>query len=445
MATPRYAIRIATKADWVAASAAGDTNAILGAGEQGYETDTMRRKVGDDSTTYRDLPYDGPVEPWLYTRSRRWMAVDNATNRNVLRSPDIMQIDVNHELLVVDAQINVDLNDTGSWDAATYATPANRAGLDFYIYACTPATDRTPDFVLSANATVPNGYTAPNSRKIGGFHCLSVSVGANGATTNGDVTLWALDEAYASHSITGNTHWLNGYTAGDMLPFSVWDLQHRPAAPPEGMTHDPWSNLWVDIYLASWSGTQMESVRGGTIADGGGTPKFHWYNFAELFTQVRKRLPFLHEFMAFTIGVPQGVNVSGSTDQETTTGHTATDDKRIVSNIGVEDAVGVMWQWGADTGATNDQGSTWEPADTFNTVWAYTLESNPRGNTSSYDHIKSIRRGGHYEAPNRPLFGGFWNDGAACGSRGSTWPNPALTLSLALGARGVAEPYGGRA
>jgi hypothetical protein len=439
MATPRYAIRNDTAANWTSA------NPTLGDGEWGHESDTGRRKIGDGSTTYRDLPYDGPVEPGLYTRSRRWKIVDNTTNRTVLRSPDIMEIDVNHEYLPVDAAVDIDLDDSASWDAATYATPANRAGHDFYIYACTPSTGRTPDFLLSANATVPSGYTTSNSRKVGGFHCLCESVGSNGATTNGDVTLWPLDDVYISHGITGNTHWLNGYVAGDPLPFSVWDLRHRPVSSPEGMRYVPWVDLWVDIYLASWSGSQMQSIDGGTIADGAGSPEFHWYNFAELFTQVGKRLPFRHEFMGFAMGVPQGVNVSGSTDQGTTGGHTATDGKRIVSLTGGEDEAGVMWQWGADAGATNDQGSVWEPADTLNATWAYTSAANPEGDTGTYDHVESIRRGGHYEDPNRPLLGGNWSAASRCGSRAALWYSRALNRYSIIGARGVAEPYGGRA
>ena len=47
----------------------------------------------------------------------------------------------------------------------------NRNGKDVYIYA-TVNTDNTLQFLISLNSTTPNGYTAANSRKIGGFHCL---------------------------------------------------------------------------------------------------------------------------------------------------------------------------------------------------------------------------------------------------------------------------------
>ena len=40
----------------------------------------------------------------------------------------------------------------------------------------------------------------------------------------------------------------------------------------------------------------------------------------------------------------------------------------------------------------------------------------------------------------RPHFGGNWDSGAKCGSRGSYWNFPALVLNSYSGGRGVAEP-----
>jgi hypothetical protein len=128
------------------------------------------------------------------------------------------------------------------------------------------------------------------------------------------------------------------------------------------------------------------------------------------------------EFVSLSIGSPQGVNVAGSADQNTTGGHSATNGQRIVSLIGVEDATGVMWQWGRESGAGGSA--------------AY---------ANAFDGNDNNVAGQHYLAPNRPFFGGNWDDGASCGSRGSFWNNPALNLSSTVGARGVAEPYGGRA
>ena len=88
---------------------------------------------------------------------------------------------------------------------------SNRAGKDVYVYACVPTSGIEPDFVLSLNSTVPTGYTADTSRKIGGFHCLCADVG------------------------TIANHPLSGYLAGDILPLSVWDLLHRAEAENLGL------------------------------------------------------------------------------------------------------------------------------------------------------------------------------------------------------------------
>lgn len=48
----RFAIRRGTAAAWTTA------NPVLISGEEGYETDTRKRKVGDGVTAWNSLPYD---------------------------------------------------------------------------------------------------------------------------------------------------------------------------------------------------------------------------------------------------------------------------------------------------------------------------------------------------------------------------------------------------
>lgn len=356
--------------------------------------------------------------------------VKSDSARSTLQTPSKLIIAINGSGYIFSTSTDIDLSVAASWDDTTgtdWTVAANRAGKDFYIYACEPSTGTVPDLILSANVTIPNGYTDDNSRKIGGFHCLCADIGANAADPAGDFPLDPLDDVFASHTITGNTHWLTGFLAGDVLPFSIWDLSHRPKASPEGMTFDPFTEIWIDIYLPSWSGSRMESVNGGTIADGGSSPSFHCYNFCELFPRVKKQLISQVEFQSMSIGSPQEVNIAGSADPGTTGGHSATDFNRIVSLIGVEDATGVMWQWGRDFAATNDVGSAYEVADTV-------------GTAGSYDALKGIGRGRHYEAPNRPILGGHWIiSGDVCGSRGSYWSFSALYLHAGNSARGVSE------
>ena len=251
----------------------------------------------------------------------------------------------------------LNINTAGNWDNSSFATAANRAGKDFYVYAL-----QAGGVILSANSTYPTGYTASNSRKIGGFHCLAVAVG----------------------TISGHT--LSGYVAGDILPRSVWDRFNRSSARQEGTILSR-SGVWVDIYLPSVSGTTLVSVNNGTIADGASSPAFHCYKFEQWFARQGMKSISQLEFFAVSDGANQSTNISGSSDPGTTTGHTDTAGRRMISNEGVEDTCGVLWQW------TRDQGGNMTAAS-----WA-----------NAYDGNDSGVGGQHYQAPYRGLLGGGWN------------------------------------
>lgn len=293
----------------------------------------------------------------------------------------------------------LNLNDASSWDTTSgtdYTTASNRAGVDFYIYLVKSGS--TFSIKVSASNSAPTGYSLYTL--IGGFHGLCVAVG----------------------TIAGHT--LSGYAQGDILPASCWYSQHRPVCSPKGMVFVSGIRKWMDIYLPSWNGSKLVSEYGGTIAGGASAKKFHWYKFTEEFGKIGKRLSFQQEFIPAAKGSPEGTNISGSADPGTTGGHSDTASRRIISNYGCEDMTGVLWQWGADGGATNDVGSAW--------VNAYDSDA-------ASDNSEAT--GQHYEAPNRPLFGGDWGSGARCGPRGSGWYSSPLALGASYSARGVAEPY----
>ena len=147
--------------------------------------------------------------PVYYERTRMWKnkGSDSAANRRTLVSPDQLGVNIDGQGYFLPAAVEFDLNVAASWDTQTptdYAVAANRAGKDFYIYACVPVSGYTPVLILGAATTYPAGYTADNSRKIGGFHCECANVG----------------------TISG--HPLTGYLAGDIIPRSIQDLKHRP-------------------------------------------------------------------------------------------------------------------------------------------------------------------------------------------------------------------------
>ena len=307
------------------------------------------------------------------------------TNKNTITIYAGTTILINHKRYAASKDITIDINSTYSFD--------ERNGKDVYIYAAID-TNGVMQFLISLNSTTPNGYTAANSRKIGGFHCLCDNVNAI------------------------DNHPLSGYVAGDILPASRWDLLFRPESEPEGMVYDEYTNVWIDIYLASYtSANGLQSIYGAEIADGASTAKFHWYKFNEFFRNVKKRLPFQYEFISAARGSNQGTVIKEAKDPGTTGGHVDTANRRMISDIGCEDMCGTMRQWGCDTaGNPNSTG----------TSYANAFDANDSGE----------EKGQHCAMPYRCILGGNWADSSCCGSRSSAWICPPLELSGHFGARG---------
>jgi hypothetical protein len=334
-----------------------------------------------------------------------------ADKRNILVIP-AMTVNINGTAYMLQSDAELDADASASWDSSSYATAANRAGKDFYIYACVPDSGTTPDFILSANSTVPTGYTEDTSRKLGGFHGECVAVG------------------------TITNHPLSGWAAGDILPTSVWDLKHRPIGEPEGYAYDEGTDMWYSIYGLSWSGSfgsatatmagraandtlTLESKYGAEWADGASSEKWHCWKFEQILARQKQRLPYQREFVVASLGSNQGTNIYGSADPVTTGGHKDTGNRRMISNIGLEDCCGDHWIWGADVGAATTSGGTY--ADAF-------------------DANDKYCGGQVYGTVYRPLLGGHWDYAAYCGSRASYWAYGALALAAFSGARGASEP-----
>lgn len=291
--------------------------------------------------------------PAHYERSDKWASggSDTDVKRRTVVSPTRLTVNVNDVGYLLASAVSMDLDTAANWDstATDYTVAANRAGKDFYIYACQPSSGIAPVIKLSANSTVPSGYTATTSRKIGGFHCLCVAVG----------------------TISGHT--LTGYLAGDILPASVWDLKHRPASNPEGMVYVDRLNLWVDIFLQSGTGTSTASVNGGTIAD-----TRTWNDHVDDLAAVKKVLLDDIEFQVAAEGCNQQTNITGSADPVTTTGHVDTAARRMISNYGIEDAAGAMYQWLRDQSwQYGPDGSVADGAKTAAVTYAASPGGNP--------------------------------------------------------------------
>lgn len=320
-------------------------------------------------------------------------------------------VNINGNGYILSAGETIDLTNAENWDDGQYTVAAKRAGKDFYIYACEPTKGDAPILKLSANSTYPTGYNENNSRKIGGFHCLCVDVG----------------------TISGHT--LSGYVAGDILPLSMWDLKHRPVSSPEGMVYVNGVGKWIDIYKASWNGTKLVSEYNKTIADGTSSPAFHGEKFAEEFGKIGKSLLWRDEFIVVAKGSNENTAIYGAADPNTTGGHKDTAQRRMISNYGLEDCCGVLWEWGRDCYEFYP-GATWNPT-TNQYLAGYSYQDSP----VYYAGTDPQKYGQCYGLLRRVRLGGNWTAAAYCGSRCASCASFSAHGGTAnVGARGASEP-----
>lgn len=261
------------------------------------------------------------------------------------------------------------------------AMPTLTGGTDYAIYVCTDGSIRA-----DASFTNPIGYTTLNSRKIGGFH---YAPGGNALARAGGDSIPAINE------------------------YSIWDLKYRPACPdPRGKAQIT-PTVWQCIYpLGVSHPSQGASKFSDTIADGLNPPPnyttFTRFDAAEVLSLYGLRLPTYAEFSAGAFGTTEAA--AGSTDPATNILRAA-----FTSKFGIILATGNMWFWGAEFGG-GEAAAGWV------------------ANTGG--------RGGTFGMENSAIFGGFWGDGANCGSRASAWNSSPTASTSSIGARGVCDHYG---
>lgn len=361
---------------------------------RGYHLETEVAQITDFASGVKNVMSDDMISKHQYYYERNALPTSDKTKVTV----GSMALAINGKKYTLNNAVDLALSASSAWDSSSssYVTAENRKGKDFYVYACEPTEGTSvPKLVLSANSSVPTGFTAVNSRKIGGFHCECADVG------------------------TIDGHALSGYAAGDILPASIWDLIHRPQSDPEGMVYDDISKIWMDIYGDSWDGTKLVSVFNGVWANGSSAKKWHGEASLEQLMTQGKRLPWRHEFQMAAKGSNEQTNIKGSADPNTTGGHVDTAGRRMVSNIGLEDCCGVLWQWCMDLGFAG--GSGW--------------------NDSVYESsVDSRRYGQTYGGLYRLLVGGDWSDGASCGSRAAYCSDASSAVWANCGCRGASEP-----
>lgn len=290
----------------------------------------------------------------------------------------ILNIGGNGKGYVLEARTDWDptapANQDGSLDALAL-------GDDVYLYAV-QSDDGVAGLLASQNITVPGGYTADNSRRIGGFHYGRWRPLAE-----------RYNAAYAPPT--------------QIVPTSVWDLGHRPKCDPAGMVEVIPGKLWADIYLNSedggvWPETIPLSRFNATPLSG--TEGYSRYlDLPRLAANAGKRLPTVAEFFVYADGSPQGNDGNNDTawSATTNTGRTNTGDvAKAVSTTGVVDAAGNLWE------------PTLDHYDSGDTGWAWDRTIIENGKDSAQN------RGEMYHVRWRFwLAGGGWGSGVRCGSR----------------------------
>ncbi len=285
-------------------------------------------------------------------------------------------------------------------------------GKDYCIYICDPTdgddTDSTPEvYVISKNTTIPAGYTASNSRKIGGFHYGKIR-GVNAK--------W---EPISSGGVVKGSGWESNVSDG-IIPNSVWTLQHRPTCDPSGMVYI--GPFWADIYADSDDGNGgLKSTYG--VVPITGTEGLNWYIANERAMRVGKRLPSYAEWCKCAYGSPQGndgdnVNAwSKTTNTARTTGGAVAN---AVSSKNCRDCVGNVWEWVDE------------------------LLHDPTAATGGwYDVMPTDGVGQIYTYSNTALHalvcGGNWSDGVHAGSRAVVCNAYPWGVSTHLGVRAVCD------
>jgi hypothetical protein len=293
----------------------------------------------------------------------------------------LIPLQIGDHWFLIDTAVHVDA--VTDLDTGTLA-----AGTNYYVYACTDGS--TLSFKISAASTYPSGFDAAHSRKIGGFHTLCVAAG----------------------TISGHT--LTGFAVKDILPASIWDLRHRPRSNPEGMVYVTAIQKWVDIYLTSGTGGSTASAYGATISD-----TRDWNDFCDDYAAVGKRLLSDHEFQAAAAGSNEETNITASADPVTTGGHVDTGSRRMISNWGLEDCCGALWQW------LIDQSSMYSAAG----AGYYDLPG-AKGSLYRPANTEDVKL----------LAGGAWSDGATCGSRARGAYYSRWNAHSVIGGRALSDP-----
>jgi hypothetical protein len=347
------------------------------------------------------LPFYARRVPFLFATDKRKLTLAAETKIDIGSGNDTLSF-----IAESDMEIDIEnLLDTG----------AIQKGKDYYVFLCKDPESGGAVIRVSLAKTAPQEFDEFNSKLIGGFHTLCADVGSGITYVYGGET---------------KDHPLNGYVAADILPYSVWCLNHRPFSEPEGMVYIPTLDFWCDIYLQSGSGVNTKSAYQGAI-----TRSRQYVDFVEDQFCVKKELLDDGEFAAAMLGSNEQTNVSGGNEAGATSGGSGgrkdTAQRRMISAYGVEEGCGSLWQWLRTTTAGGVDGTMYgQTDDTPAYGWLAPTQSayGPYGQSGG--------KGSFYGLAGALLAGGRWSSGADCGSRSRIASNSRSSANSNLGGRG---------
>jgi len=314
--------------------------------------------------------------PYLIAADKRKLSIKAGTRISLDSGAGTLSVNKDTELDIAS------LLDTGSLTN----------GKDYYLFLI-PGGDNVTIRVSLAK-TAPLGLSPAEVKLIGGFHTLCADAGTGMTYVEGGET---------------KDHPLSGYVAADILPHSVWCLNHRPHSEPEGMVYIPSLDFWCDIYLQSGSGKHTKSAYQGAI-----TRSRQYVDFVEDMFCVRKELLDDGEFAAAMLGSNEQTTVAGASEAGATSGGAGgrvdTAGRRMISIYGVEEGCGSLWQMLRSTGGGGASGSFHGQTGYVNVSTSSPGPYAQAGGKGACYGISAIGKGG-----------GSWQDTpSACGSRSRT-------------------------
>jgi hypothetical protein len=339
----------------------------------------------------------------VYATKKRWLRFDfSAENKKTIKIIAGTKISVHGAIVSFDEDTSFD-----------FSTKITGVGKDYYLFL-----NQDGELLVSQSKTEIDSTKVSEMkvRFVGQFHTECVDVG-DGVTMTAPTELTKTGQTYlvknydetedsdfyafynkdvtaittgTYYNVATMEHPLSGFSAGDILPESVWCISFHPnCAKWDGMVYDRDMDIAVDVYLQSGTGKSTASVYGATHTVSRQQP-----NHASDMISVGKTLLSTTEFTSIALGSNEKTNIVGSADKSTVGGHADTAGRRMTSAIGCEECCGYLWQWLTDQGTRTSGQDSW----------------------TSVDGQGSF--GQHYAFSDCGLCaGGHWDGGWACGSR----------------------------